>query len=290
MEDLLAWAETNIGLFIFGFFLFSVGLATVEFIVEWRKKKLNKWRLGEMLSSLMVFIPAQLTEKASTALLFGAYFLVYQFIPWQIPVNAWTTILAILLIDFIYYWEHRWEHEVRLLWTYHSIHHSSPIYNYTTALRVSFIDNFVSWIFFLPAVLLGFHPVIVAFAMVFILTYQFWLHTELIGKMGWFEKIFNSPSLHRVHHGSDELYLDKNYGGMLIIWDRMFGTFQPEVFRPTYGLTTQLNSINPIKVHFKEYADILRDVKKAKSFKEALGYIFNKPGWKPVAVRKLPGT
>lgn len=282
MEELLVWAETNIGLFIFGFFVFAIGLATIEFIVEWRKKKLNNWRLGEMLSSLMVFIPAQLTEKASTALLFGAYFLVHQFIPWQIPVNAWTTILAILVVDFIYYWEHRWEHEIRLLWTYHSIHHSSPIYNYTTALRVSFIDNFVSWIFFLPAILIGFHPVIIAFALVFILTYQFWLHTELIGKMGWFEKIFNSPSLHRVHHGSDELYLDKNYGGMLIIWDRMFGTFQPEVFKPTYGLTTQLNSINPIKVHFKEYADIVKDVKKAGSFKEALGYVFGKPGWKPV--------
>ncbi len=281
MEELLVWAETNIGLFIFGFFLFAIGLATIEFIWEWRKKKLTNWRLGEMFSSLMVFIPAQLTEKASTALLFGAYFLVHQFIPWQIPVNVWTTILAILVVDFIYYWEHRWEHEIRILWTYHSIHHSSPIYNYTTALRVSFIDNFVSWFFFLPAIIIGFHPVIIAFALVFILTYQFWLHTELIGKMGWFDKIFNSPSLHRVHHGSDELYLDKNYGGMLIIWDRMFGTFQPEVFKPTYGLTTQLNSINPLTVHFKEYADIVKDVKKARSFKEALSYVFGKPGWKP---------
>jgi len=286
MEDLLAWAEANIGLVIFGFFVFAIGLATVEFLWEWRKKKLTKWRLGEMLSSLMVFIPAQLTEKASTALLFGAYFLVQQFIPWQIPVNAWTTILAILLIDFLYYWEHRWEHEIRLLWTYHSIHHSSPIYNYTTALRVSFIDNFVSWIFFLPAILMGFHPVIVGFALVFILTYQFWIHTELIGKMGWFEKVFNSPSLHRVHHGSDDIYLDKNYGGLLIIWDRMFGTFQSEVFKPTYGLTTQLESINPLKVHFKEFADIARDVKRARNTKEALGYIFNKPGWKPEALKE----
>ncbi len=283
MEDLIVWAEANIGLFIFGFFLFAIGLASVEFIWEWRKKKLTKWRLKEMLSSFMVFIPAQLTEKASTALLFGAYFLVQQFIPWQIPVNTWTIILAILVVDFIYYWEHRWEHEIRLLWTYHSIHHSSPIYNYTTALRVSFIDNFVSWIFFLPTILIGFHPVIIGLALVFILTYQFWIHTELIGKMGWFEKIFNSPSLHRVHHGSDELYLDKNYGGMLIIWDRMFGTFQAEEFRPTYGLTTQLNSINPLTVHFKEYADIVHDVRKAKSFKEKLSYIFGKPGWKPAS-------
>lgn len=290
MEQILVMAEENIGWVIFGFFVFAVGLASVEFLVEWHKKKLTKWRLGEMLSSLMVFVPAQLTEKASTALLFGAYFFIYQFIPWQIPVNVWTILLAILLVDFLYYWEHRWEHEIRLLWTYHSIHHSSPVYNYTTALRVSFIDNFVSWIFFLPAVIMGFHPLIVGLAMVFILTYQFWLHTELIKRMGRFEKIFNSPSLHRVHHGSDELYLDKNYGGMLIIWDRMFGTFQEEVFRPTYGLTKQLNSINPVTVHFKEFADIGRDVRQAENFEEVLGYVFNKPGWKPKRHLKSTST
>lgn len=283
MEELVAKAEENIGWVIFGLFVFSVGLAIVEFFVEWHKKKLTKWRLGEMLSSLMVFIPAQLTEKAGGALFAGAYFLIYAFIPWQIPVNGWTTVLCILLIDFLYYWEHRWEHEIRLLWTYHSIHHSSPIYNYTTALRVSFIDNFVSWIFYLPAVFLGFHPIVIIFAIAFILAYQFWIHTELIGKMGWFEKIFNSPSHHRVHHGSDELYLDKNYGGLLIIWDRMFGTFQEEVFRPTYGLTTQIDSINPIKVHFKEYADIVRDVRKADNLKDAVGYVLKEPGWKPEA-------
>ncbi len=281
MEDLVAKAEENVGLVIAGIFIFSIGLAVVEFLWEWHKNKLTKRRLGEMLSSFMVFIPAQLTEKAATAVFIGGFFVLDSFIPWQIPVNGWTTLLAILVIDFLYYWEHRWEHEIRLLWSYHSIHHSSPIYNYTTALRVSFIDNFVTWVFFLPAIAMGFHPVVVLIAIVFILTYQFWIHTELIQKMGWFELVFNSPSHHRVHHGSDELYLDKNYGAFLIIWDRMFGTFQEEVFRPTYGLTKQIETINPVKVHFFEYINIFKDLRKARSVREFFGYLFKEPGWIP---------
>ncbi|MEO1051200.1 MAG: sterol desaturase family protein [Bacteroidota bacterium] len=282
MEEIVTQIENNIGLVMLFIFLFSVGLALVEFGWELYRKKINKWRLGEMWASLSVYIPAQLTEKAATALFAGSLFLVANYIPWQIPVNWWTTILAILVVDFLYYWEHRWEHEIRILWSYHSIHHSSPIYNYTTALRVSFIDNFVTWVFYLPAVLIGFHPAVVLLAIALILIYQFWIHTELINKMGWFGLIFNTPSHHRVHHGSDDIYLDKNYGALLIIWDRMFGTFQKEIFRPTYGLTTQIETINPVKVHFHEYINIFKDLRKSKSAKERNGYLFKKPGWKPV--------
>lgn len=281
MEELVKQAEDNVGWVIFGIFAFSMGLALVEFIWELSTKKINKWRLGEMWASFSVLIPAQLTGKAATAIFAGSFFLLDDFIPWSIPVNGWTTLLAILFVDFIYYWEHRWEHEIRILWSYHSIHHSSPIYNYTTALRVSFIDNFVTWVFYLPAILIGFHPVIVLIAIAFILIYQFWIHTELIRKLGWLEWILNTPSHHRVHHGSDDLYLDKNYGAFLIIWDRLFGTFQKEEFKPTYGLTKQIETINPVKVHFHEYFDILRDLKKAKSSKEAVNYLIKGPGWSP---------
>lgn len=286
MQDLIAKAEESVGWVMLIIFTFSISLAIVEFIWEWRQKKLTKWRLKEMLSSFMVYIPAQLTEKVANVLFIGSFFLLYNTIPWHIPVNGWSVLLAILVIDFLYYWEHRWEHEIRLLWSYHSIHHSSPIYNYTTALRVSFIDNFVTWVFYLPAILLGFHPVIVLLAIAFILVYQFWIHTELIKSMGWFELLFNSPSHHRVHHGSDDIYLDKNYGALLIIWDRMFGTFQKELHRPIYGLTTPIDTINPVNVHLYEYKGILQDLKKARNFKEALGYLFNKPGWSP-SVRKV---
>ncbi|MEL6252265.1 MAG: sterol desaturase family protein [Bacteroidota bacterium] len=281
MEDLIQKMEDNIGLAVLIILAFSMGLAVVEFFYELYKKKINKWRLGEMWASFSVFLVAQLTEKVSVVAFTGAFYFLSQYISWQVPINIWTTILCILLIDFLYYWEHRIEHRVRALWTYHSIHHSSPIYNYTTALRVSFIDSFVTWIFYLPAILIGFHPYVVLLAILFMLTYQFWLHTEIIGKLGWYEKIFMTPSQHRVHHGSDDIYLDKNYGAILSIWDRMFGTFQEELHTPTYGLTTPINTINPVKVHFIEYYHMFRDMWKAKSLKEAWQYMVNPPGWKP---------
>ena len=234
-----------------------------------------------MWASFSVFIVAQLTEKFSVVIFSTGFYVLATFIPWQIPVNIWTTILCILVIDFLYYWEHRIEHRVRILWSYHSIHHSSPIYNYTTALRVSFIDSFVTWIFYLPAILIGFHPYVVLLAIFFILAYQFWLHTELIGKLGWYEKIFMTPSQHRVHHGSDDIYLDKNYGAVLSIWDRMFGTFQEELHKPTYGLTTPIETINPVKVHLHEYISIFRDLRKANGAKEGLNILVKPPGWQP---------
>ncbi|MGI9543817.1 MAG: sterol desaturase family protein [Cyclobacteriaceae bacterium] len=281
MEALIQEMENNVGIMILAIFIFSMGLAIVEFCYELYKKKITKWRLGEMWASFSVFIVAQLTEKAGPAIFIGIFIFVSNLIPWQIPINGWTMFLAIVLIDFLYYWEHRLEHEIRLLWSYHSIHHSSPIYNYTTALRVSFIDNFVTWIFFLPAILIGFNPFIVFIAIGVMLVYQFWLHTEIIGKLGWYEKIFMTPSQHRVHHGSDDIYLDRNYGAIFSLWDRWFGTFQEELHKPTYGLTTQINTINPVKVHAYEYISIFRDLKKARSLKEAWNYIFKGPGWQP---------
>ena len=281
MEELIQKMEDNIGIALLIIIVFSIGLAIVEFIYELYKKKIDKWRLGEMWASFSVFIVAQITEKLNVISFTAAFYFLSKYIPWQVPINIWTTILCILLIDLLYYWEHRIEHQVRVLWSYHSIHHSSPIYNYTTALRVSFIDSFITWVFYLPAILIGFHPYVVLLAVLFMLTYQFWLHTEIIGKLGWYEKIFMTPSQHRVHHGSDAIYLDKNYGAVLSIWDRMFGTYQEELYRPTYGLTKQINTINPVKVHFIEYAHIFRDIRKSKSLKEAWNYLVKHPGWRP---------
>jgi len=281
MDELIKKMEGDIGLVVIIILTFSLSLAFVEFCYELYKKKITKWRLGEMWASLSVYIVAQLTEKISAVAFTTGFYYLSKFIPWQIPINIWTTILCIVFIDFLYYWEHRIEHRVRILWSYHSIHHSSPIYNYTTALRVSFIDSFVTWVFYLPAVLVGFHPYVVLLAIFFMLTYQFWLHTEIIGKLGWFEKIFMTPSQHRVHHGSDDIYLDKNYGAVLSIWDRIFCTYQEEQYTPTYGLTTPINTINPVKVHFIEYVNIFKDLKSARTLKEAWNYLIKPPGWKP---------
>lgn len=278
---MLEQLEQNTNILIGAFLLFSVGLAVIELGWELYTRKIDRTRLKEMGASVWVFLLSTLTEKLGTVLFFVSFFWVAQFIPWKLPVNGWTIAAGLLLVDFLYYWEHRLEHEIRLLWGYHSIHHSSPIYNYTTALRVSFFDNFVSWVFYLPAVILGFHPVLILLAVGVMLMYQFWLHTELINKMGWFGKVFNTPSHHRVHHGSDDIYLDKNYGGILIIWDKLFGTFQAEEQKPTYGLTVPIDTVHPIKVHLYEFSNMLKDTRKAKSRREALGHLFNKPGWQP---------
>jgi len=281
MEDIIKTTEENINLLISVIFIFSIILAVVEFFWELYKKKINIWRLGEMWASFSVFIIAQLLEKTSSLVFLGAFFFIGEYIPWQIPVNMWTTLLCLLLVDFVYYWEHVIEHKVRILWSYHSIHHSSPIYNYSTAMRVSFIDSLVTWVFYLPLVIIGFHPYFVALCLFLLLMYQFWLHTEIIGKLGWFEKLFMTPSQHRVHHGSDKMYLDKNFGALLSIWDRMFGTFQEEEHKPTYGLKSPINTINPIKVHLVEYINIFKDIRKAKSLREIWNYLVKPPDWQP---------
>lgn len=281
MEELIQKMDNNFGIVIFLLYAFGVLLALAEFSYEIYKKKINKWRLGEMWASISVLIVNVLLQPAALAVTVVGFYFVHYFIPWQIPINIWTTLLAIVVIDFLYYVEHRVEHSVRVFWAYHSIHHSSPIYNFTTALRVSFITGFVTWIFNLPAIMLGFHPLIVFIAGGILYAYQIWEHTELIGKLGWFEKIFITPSQHRVHHGSDDIYLDKNFGGIFSIWDRMFGTFQEELHKPTYGITTPINTINPIKVHAFEYVRIFKDLMRAKGLREILGYLFRPPGWKP---------
>ncbi len=281
MDEVIKSIEEHIGLIIYVILGFSILLASVEFIYELYKKKINRWRLGEMWASFSVFLVAQFLEKTTTLVFVGSFLFIGELIPWQIPVNTWTTLLCLILVDFIYYWEHVIEHKVRILWSYHSIHHSSPIYNYTTAMRVSFIDGLITWVFYLPLIFIGFHPYIVLLCFFLVLMYQFWLHTELIGKLGWFEKVFMTPSQHRVHHGSDKLYLDKNFGALLSIWDRMFGTFQEEEHRPNYGLTKPINTINPVKVHLSEYVNIFKDLRKSKSLSEAWNYLVKHPGWTP---------
>jgi sterol desaturase/sphingolipid hydroxylase (fatty acid hydroxylase superfamily) len=179
---------------------------------------------------------------------------------------AW--VVAMIGVDFVYYWDHRMGHEVRLLWSSHVVHHSSERYNYSTALRQTWTGFYV-FIFFIPVVAIGV-PVEVALAAYSVnLLYQFWIHTERIDKMwGWFEYVFNTPSHHRVHHGSQSQYLDRNYGGVLIVWDRMFKSFEPEGERVRYGLTKNIETHNPLRVATHELAAIARDVRSASSWRD----------------------
>jgi sterol desaturase/sphingolipid hydroxylase (fatty acid hydroxylase superfamily) len=194
------------------------------------------------------------------------------------PLMAWG--LVFIAQDFCFYWLHRTEHYSRFFWAVHSNHHSAEKFNFTVALRSSVFQPFYRFLFYLPIAFLGFDYMTIMFMYAINQFYQFFIHTEIVGKLpGWYEAIFVTPSHHRVHHASDVKYLDKNMGQVLIIWDKMFGTFQVEEEHPKYGLTTPLGTNNPIKAIVSEHIKIIKDLKKPVNLCTKINYIFRAPGW-----------
>lgn len=190
---------------------------------------------------------------------------------------------AMLMWDFLYYWSHRWQHEKRIFWANHVTHHSSEHYNLSTALRQPWSGYLLAWVY-APMPLLGFPLQQTARAGQLNLLYQYWIHTEAIDRLDpTSESVLNTPSHHRVHHGANPQYLDKNYGGILIVWDKLFGTFEPELRRVKYGLTKNIETFNPVKIGYHEMADIARDVRAAKGWRNKWGHIWKRPGWQPDA-------
>jgi sterol desaturase/sphingolipid hydroxylase (fatty acid hydroxylase superfamily) len=188
---------------------------------------------------------------------------------------------AMVMWDLLYYWEHRFMHEVRLFWAHHVTHHSSQRYNLSTALRQPWSPFLVVWVF-APMPLLGYSTATTRRAGQLNLLYQYWIHTEVVDRLpALAEKVLNTPSHHRVHHGANKQYIDKNYGGILIVWDKLFGTFEPELRRVKYGLTKNIRTFHPIKVGYHEFVDIARDVRRSRSLRQALGHVFGPPGWQP---------
>lgn len=214
---------------------------------------------------------------------YGILLLVYNYARiFEIPFVWWAWVLIFFFEDFTYYWAHRIGHESRFFWASHVIHHSSKKYNLSTALRQTWTGSFTSFIFYLWLPLLGFHPVMILMQQSISLLYQYWIHTELIKKMPkWFEFIFNTPSHHRVHHATNPQYLDRNHAGILIIWDRIFGTFENENEKPIYGLITNINTFNPLRIAFHEWFVMLKDSFTQKIyFADRIKYLFMPPGWK----------
>ena len=199
------------------------------------------------------------------------------------PLDWWTWPLLFLAEDFCYYWWHRSAHRVRLFWSEHVNHHSSQYFNFGTALRQSTLGPAYAFIWWLPLAWLGFHPLAIAVQSGFSLLYQFWIHTETIGKLGWLEKIINTPSHHRVHHGSNGLYIDRNFAGVLIVWDRLFGSFQEErdEVPVKYGLVRNIDSHSLPTVIFHELRHLLRQAWRAKGLRNKLGWVFGPPEWSP---------
>ena len=240
------------------------------------------------------------TRDAVTSLIMGAGniasgfllgFIAYAFFmvlwaitPLDLGTSVWVVALCFVLDDLRYYWVHRFGHRIRWVWASHVNHHSSQHYNLTTALRQTWTGTFTGlMVISVPLLLLGFHPAMVLFVGGLNLIYQFWIHTEAINKLPrWFEAIFNTPSHHRVHHGRNARYLDANYAGVLIIWDKMFGTFVPEdPEEPVeYGLVQNLGTFNPLRVAFHEWLGIFQDVSRpGLSLRDRLYYAFHRPGW-----------
>ncbi|WP_331452292.1 sterol desaturase family protein [Streptomyces sp. SS162] len=213
---------------------------------------------------------------------------VYELTPARVPVTWWTIPLMLLAQDFFYYWSHRGHHVVRVLWACHVVHHSSRRFNFTTALRQPWTSLTV-WPFYLPMVACGVPPAAVFFCYSVNLVYQFWVHTERVGKLPRpVEYVFNTPSHHRVHHASQGGYLDRNFGGILILWDRLFGSFTAEAERPVYGLTKNIDTYNPLRVATHEYVAIARDLRRARTWRERAGRVFRGPGWQPAPA--VPGV
>ncbi|GAB04747.1 sterol desaturase family protein [Gordonia amarae] len=210
------------------------------------------------------------------------YAAVYELSPLSLPAdNPWTWVALFFADDFIYYWYHRTHHTVRIFWASHVVHHSSEHYNLSTALRQPWTP-FSSLPYWIPLAALGFSPWMILLQQSISLVYQFFIHTERVGKL-WkpIEFVMNTPSHHRVHHGSNKIYLDRNYGGILIIWDRIFKTFQAEDEKVVFGLTKNLNTFNPLRVATHEFTAIGRDVWHAKRRRDRWGYIAKGPGWQP---------
>jgi len=246
------------------------------------KIRLEEYEFKDAATSIAMGLGNVILGLISKSLVLTVFLFFYKFRLFTIPFAWWSWILVLFAEDFCYYWFHRTSHENRLFWASHVVHHSSLKYNLSTALRQTWSGSFYSFIFWIPLILLGFHPVMVLVQISVSLLYQYWIHTELIHKLpNWFEAVFNTPSHHRVHHATNPQYLDRNHAGIFIIWDRLFGTFEPEIEKPVYGLVKNINTYNPVKVAFNEWIQMFKDAFASKtSFSNRLKYLVKPPGWK----------
>ncbi|NVK49156.1 MAG: sterol desaturase family protein [Cyclobacteriaceae bacterium] len=264
--NLILWAAPIMFLLVF-----------VEWGISWYQKR-DAYDTKDFLAAAsigLVNVGISAMIKLAT---FGTALFFYNLAPFKIPATWWSFILCFVAIDFARYWAHRVAHEQRFWWATHITHHNSSKYNLSVSFRLGWTQH-IKIVFFIPVMLMGFDPFVFFICHQIAVLYQFWIHTEYITKLHpVVEYIFTTPSHHRVHHASDEHYLDKNYGSTFIIWDRMFGTFMEEKERPIYGITKPVTSYNPIYLVFHEWRDIFRDIRKAQNLKEIWLILFDKPG------------
>lgn len=270
--------------------LYAIPLFVLLILCEaWlaQRRNLGFYRLHDTITSLNIGLISEVfrgLQKLVTVLIYGAVVEHVGVFTFDVSSPA-VWVLAFLLYDFFYYWAHRAGHEVNLLWAAHVVHHSSEEFNLSTALRQSSTNTLFYWVFYLPMALLGIPVTVFAITVLISLVYQYWIHTRLIPKLGWFEKVFNTPSHHRVHHGQNEYCIDKNYAATLIIWDRLFGTFAEErdAEPVVYGALTPLRSWNPLWANFKNYLELAGAIRHLPGWRNKLMHVFAPPGWTPLS-------
>ncbi len=269
----------NIILYAIPFFFL---LIAIELVAE-KVKGSGYYRVNDAINSLSMGVLSRMTGIMKQLIPLTIYTLVYQYVAlFSLPDTWWVWLAAFVLYDFFYYWNHRLGHEVSLLWAAHVVHHSSEEYNLTTALRQT-SGSFLSWIFYLPMAVVGFDPAVVLSVGALNLVYQFWVHTRHVGKLGWYEWFFVTPSNHRVHHAQNQIYLDRNYGGVFILWDRLFGSFQEELDDepPIYGVRKALQSWNPVWGNVQVYTQLFKDSWRTRNWLDKGKVWFGRTGWRP---------
>lgn len=258
-----------------------IALIVIEWLVSWRKQH-PVYGGKDTAACLAMGVGNVIISAATAGLVLMLYLWLYEHRIFDIPMIWWSWLILLFAEDFCYYWFHRAHHRIRFMWAAHVNHHSSEKYNLAVALRQSWMTPVTgNWLFWAPLALLGFPPAMILTQKAINLLYQFWIHTELVNRLGPLEWIFNTPSHHRVHHGSNPQYIDKNYAGIFIIWDRLFGTFEPEGDKVQFGLTKNIDTYNPVRIAFHEFASIARDAGSASNWRDRLRYVFGLTGWKP---------
>ncbi len=257
-------------------------LIAIEYLVG-RARGRSNYRLNDAVNSLSLGVMSQVVGLFTKLLTVGIYTVTYDtFSIWQLRADQWWVwVLGVVFYDFCYYWFHRLGHESAVFWASHVVHHQSQEYNLSTALRQTSSSAFLGWLFYLPMAIVGVPPEVFVVAAIIDLLYQYWIHTEQVGKLGWFDRWFASPSNHRVHHAVNDRYIDRNYGGIFMAWDRIFGTFVEETERCVYGTRVPLNSWDPVWANLEVYADLARKSWHAERWRDRLLVWIMPPGWQP---------
>ena len=249
----------------------------------------SNYRLNDTFTSISLGLISRYIPLLGLGIQGAAFAYVAQYYNLKLfsPSSLWVWIFAFFLYDFCYYWMHRLHHEVKVLWATHVVHHHGEEFNLSTALRQTSTGFLWKWIFYLPIFIVGIPPEVFVTVAGVNLVYQFWVHTEHIPKLGWYEYVFVSPSNHRIHHAQNKHYVDANYGGVFILWDRIFGTYKEEMeeLKPIYGTAKPLRSWNPVKANLDIFREMLLDSSRTKSFKDKIGVWFSRPNWRPEDVK-----